>query len=227
MKSLNDWRAIYPELLGVYFQWWDGKRDDAIASVKKLIEQDSSDDFKQLLAAMLTQQQKYDDTIPVLESISARYGPDYIHTQMQLLHVARLAKNNDAGQKAGLRLIALRLPQQEQMQILDDLQNVGLKDKADAIMAKQGNQGPNAAYMQAAQAGSKWGQTLNAAISSDDETKVLDLAHQILNRDPLATQFGNETYLRNEALNGLKKIGKLDDYTHRTSRSNCRPRPIR
>ncbi len=140
-KDLTDWRKIYPTLMGVYFQWWSGKRDDAVASVHKLLEQDPSDDFRQLLASMLSLEQKYDEAIPVLESVSARYGPDYIHTQMQLLHTARLAKNNDVGQKAGLRLIALHLPQQEQYQFLDDLREVGLKDKADAIMSKQNNQG--------------------------------------------------------------------------------------
>ena len=32
-KDLGDWRKIYPVLMGIYFQWWDGKHDDAIAAV--------------------------------------------------------------------------------------------------------------------------------------------------------------------------------------------------
>ena len=213
-KDLGDWRAIYPELLRIYFQWWDGKRDDASASVRKLLEQNPSDDFRLLLASMLTQQQKYDDAIPVLESVSARYGPDYIETQKELLHTARLAKNNDVGQKAALRLLALRLPQQEEMQILDDLRNVGLKDKADQIVAQQTGRGPGAGINQAIQAGNQLIQTLNGAMSRNDETVAIDVAHQILNRDPLASSpYGNDNYLRTEALNALKRFGQLDAYT--------------
>lgn len=212
-KDLNDWRRIYPTLLEVYFQWWDGKKDDSIASVRKLLEQDASDDFRLLLASMLTEQQKYADAIPVLESVTARYGPDYIRTQKELLHVARLAKNNDVGQKAGLRLLALRLPQQDQMQILDDLREVGLKDKADEIVAKQSSRGPGSNANVAYQADQQLRRTLSEAVEKKDETLALNLAHEILNRDPLTiSPNGNGRFLRAEALNALKRFGKLDAY---------------
>jgi thioredoxin-like negative regulator of GroEL len=209
-KELTDWRKIYPELMRIYFQWWDGKHDDAIASVKKLLDQDSSDDWRTLLAKMLELDQKYNDAIPVLESVSARYGPTYIQTQKQLLHVARLANNNDAGQKAALRLLSLHLPQQELLQIMDDLRNVGLKDKADEIMNKQ-VQGrmPTAAGMQA---NNQLMRTLNEASNQKDGPKVLELAQQVLNRDPLAQQMGNDNFLRIRALEALKRTGQLDAY---------------
>ena len=212
-KDLNDWRKIYPTLLRVYFNWWDGKHDDSIAAVRTLLEQDPSDDFHLLLASMLNQEQKYDEAIPVLESVSARYGPDYIHTQMELLHTARMAKNDDVGQKAALRLLALRLPQQEQTQILDDLRNVGLKAKADEIVAKQTQSGPVGNINQVIQAGNQLMQTLNTATNQNDQTQAIDIAHQILNRDPMASSpYGNDSYLRVMALNTLKKFGQLEAY---------------
>jgi predicted Zn-dependent protease len=211
--DLNDWRKIYPILLRIYFQWWDGKKEDSVASVRKLLEQDSSDDFRLLLASMLSQEQKYDEAIPVLEAVTARYGPDYVRTQKELLHVARLAKNNDVGQKAGQRLLALRLPQQEQMQILDDLRNVGLKDKADEIAKRQSGNLPGGNNMAAAQANSQLMSTLNDAIQKKDETQAVSIARQILNRDPMAPmQFGNENYLRTMALTALKNFDQLDSY---------------
>src|SRR6201999_774597 len=80
-KDLGDWRKIYPVLMGIYFQWWDGKHDDAIAAVRKLLEQDPSDDNRSLLAAMLSQDKQYDEAITVLESMTTRHGPDYVRTQ--------------------------------------------------------------------------------------------------------------------------------------------------
>jgi tetratricopeptide (TPR) repeat protein len=210
-KDLGDWRKIYPELMRIYFQWWDGKHDDAVASVHKLLDRDPSDDWRLLLASMLVQDQKYTDAIPVLESVSARYGPDYIQTQKQLLHVARMAKNNDAGQKAALRLLSLHLPQMEQMQIMDDLRNVGLKDKADEIMAKQ-TQG-RANMMSGMQANGQMMRSLNDAANHNDPAKMAELARQILNHDPLAApQFGNESFMRTRALDALQKSGQLDVY---------------
>ena len=212
--GFTDWRKIYPELLRVYFQWWDGKHDDAIASVRKLLEHDPSDDWRLLLASMLSLEQKYSEAIPVLESVTARYGPDYIRTQKDLLHNARLAKDDATGQKAGLRLLALRLPQQDQMQILDDLRNVGLKDKADEIVAKQSKANPGGNAMAAAQANSQLMRTMMEAMNQNNETLACDLAGQVLKRDPLAqSQFGNESYLRTQAINALKKFGRLESYT--------------
>ena len=211
-KESTDWRKTYPELITIYFQWWDGKRDEAIAAVQKLLEGDPSDDWRMLLASMLSLEQKNNEAIPVLESVTARYGPDYIRAQKQLLHVARQAKNNDVGQKAALRVLALHLPQQEQLQILDDVRNVGLKDKADEIVAKQ-NQGrgnPRAAV----QANNQLVQTLNNAMNDKVGTRAIEIARGVLNRDPLApAPYGNENYLRSQALEALKKFGELDAYT--------------
>jgi tetratricopeptide (TPR) repeat protein len=213
-KDFTDWRKIYPQLMRIYFQWWDGGHDEAIASVRKLIEEDPLDDWKMLLAAMLAQDQKFADAIPVLESVSARYGPDYILVQKLLLHDARQAKDNDEGQKAGMRLLALHLPQQDQMQILDDLRNVGLKDKADEIMARQNQNRAGGNAMAIMQANNQMLQALYLSSNSKDGTQAVQLARQILNHDPLAPmQFGNEASMRTQALTVLKKFDALDDYT--------------
>jgi len=212
-KEFADWRKIYPQLMRIYFQWWDNKHDDSVASVRKLITQDPSDEWRMLLAKMLELDKKYDDAIAALEGISARYGPTYIQAQKQMLHVARLGQKNDAGQKAALRLLALHLPQQEQLQLMDDMQNVGMKDKAAEIMKKQSQGNPAVSSRIAAQQGNnQLMQTLNEAVRHNDQAKAADLARQILNHDPMAPQMGNENYLRTQALAALKKSGQLNDY---------------
>ena len=213
-KDLGDWRKIYPTLMRIYFQWWDGKHDDAIAAVRKLLAQEPSDDFRSLLASLLSQDKQYDEAITVLESITAQHGPDYIQTQKELLHVARLANNTDVGQKAGLRLLGMRLPQQEQMQLMDDLRAVGLKDKADEMMSKLTNRPAAANLNQIFQGNNQTVMGLNQAMNDDDSVRAVQLARQILNQDPTAAvTFGNPNFMRLQALNALKKFGQLPAYT--------------
>lgn len=215
-KDFTDWRKIYPRLMRIYFQWWDGKRADAIASVRKLLEEDPSDDWRLLLASMLTLDQKYDQAIPVLNSVSARYGPDYIRAQKQLLRVAALAKNNDVGQKAGQNLLALHLPRQEQMTIVNDLRLVGLSAKADEILKNQSSTGGQAVAN--TQANSRVLSTMNQALNQHDMTRASDLARQILKRDPSASlRNGSDDFMRSQTFVGqaivaLKKAGQLDAY---------------
>jgi tetratricopeptide (TPR) repeat protein len=210
-KAATDWRKIYPALMLVYMQWWNGEKDAAANSVRDLLAQDPSDDFRLLLASMLTQQQKYAEAIPVLESVTARYGPQYIQTQVQLLHTARLAKDNDTGSKAALRLLALRLPQQQQMQLADDLRAIGMQDTAQEIMSRQTRlyAGMNRNSMQA---DIQAVQTMERALASGDESTAVDLAHQLLNRDPGASMGGNTEYASSQAIEALRRLGQLDSY---------------
>ena len=213
-KSLTDWRQIYPQLLRIYFQWWDGKKDVATASMRKMLERDPSDENRQLLAAMLIEQQKFDDALPVLNAIGARYGPAYITTQIQILHTARQAKNQEAGKQAGERLLALHLPRQQVMPIMDDLRNAGLGDKVDELMKKQAATGPSGVINRNMQAANQTQQQLQRAINEgNDAVLAVTLARQNLSHDPLAASpFGNDSYLRNLSLSALKKFDQLDDY---------------
>ncbi len=219
IKDQSDWKKVYPLFLSICFHWWDGKHDEAIAATRKLLEEDPSDDFRLLLASMLVQEKKYADAIPVLESVTARYGPDYIRTQKQLLHAARLAKNQDVGQKAGMRLLGLRLQQQEMMQILEDLREVGLKEKVDEFTAKQNGTRSGNSRTALYQANNQLQQTLREALEKKNEKLSVDLSRQVLNRDPLAPQgMGNENYLRSQALESLKLFGYLEAYVNDVDR---------
>jgi predicted Zn-dependent protease len=210
-KKTTDWRAIYPQLMQIYVQWWADKKDAALASAREMLSEDPSDDNRRLVAWMLTEQQKYADALPLLEAVTARYGTSYIETQLQILHTARLAKDNDAGARAAQRLLALRLPQQEQMQFLDDLRAIGMQDKATEIMQhQQAMYNRNAGAQQAAMQSVR---TMQDALNRQDKNTARDLAHQILSHDPNASNLnGNEEFATREALNVLQRLGELDPY---------------
>jgi predicted Zn-dependent protease len=210
-KKSTDWRAIYPQLMQIYVQWWADKKDAALASAREMLSEDPSDDNRRLVAWMLTEQQKYADALPLLEAVTARYGTSYIETQLQILHTARLAKDNDSGARAAQRLLALRLPQQEQMQFLDDLRAIGMQDKATEIMQhQQAMYNRNAGAQQAAVQSVR---TMQDAMNRQDKNTARDLAHQLLSHDPNASNLnGNEEFATREAINVLSRLGELDAY---------------
>jgi predicted Zn-dependent protease len=213
-KALGDWRQIYPALTRIYFEWWAGRRDDALAATRAQLAIQPEDDLRRLLAAMLVQQKKYDEAIPVLEAMTTGSGQDYINGQMQLLHTANLAKNLEEGKKAGLRLVALHLSPQDLNQILVDLRGVGLTAEATklqsartaSIQRTSASQSPDQKLMQA----------LQTAANGRDEGKTQELARQILNRDPLALLTQNNSgmarNMRSQALNALRTVGDLEAY---------------
>jgi predicted Zn-dependent protease len=209
--ALGDWRQLSPAVARIYFQWLDGRRDEAVAAARAQLEQQPGDDLRQLLATMLIQQKKYEEAVTVLGTVTASHGQDYLIAQMQLLHAANLAGNKDEGKQAGLRLLAMRLPAQTSNQILGDLRNVGLTAEANKLMAANNaanqifNQSPDQQLMQ----------TLDQAATARDKPKSLGLARQILNRDPQAVATANPYQaknLRDTALGALTLFDTLADY---------------
>ena len=210
-KKATDWRAVYPALMQIYVQWWSDKKDAALASARQMLAEDPSDDNRRLVAWMLTEEQKYAEALPMLESVTARYGNSYIETQLQILHTARLAKDNDTGARAAQRLLALRLPQQEQMQFLDDLRAIGMQDKANEIMQhQQAMYNPSAGAMQATMQSVR---TMQEAMNHQDKNTARDLAHQLLSHDPNFSNFnGNDEFATRAAIETLNRLGELDAY---------------
>ena len=210
-KSTTDWRQIYPTMALIYIQWWNGEKDTAVASTRDLLAKNPTDEFRLMLASMLTEQQKYTDALPVLEAVTFRYGPQYIQTQMQLLHTAQLAKDNEKAHKAADRLLAMRLPQEQQNQITPDLQAIGMQDKVQAIQARQQRlYNPGGSNMQA---NMQSVQTMQQALNNNNDATALDIAHQLLNQDPTASlASGNGDYATREAIQALQRMDQLTDY---------------
>ena len=210
IASYSDWHKIYPIQWKIYFQWWDGQRDAATASVRQLVAQDAGDEFKVLLESMLVQQQKYAEAIPVIESISARYGPVHVQAQKDLLHAARMANDSATALKAAQRLLALRLPQEEKMQLIEDLRAVGLNDKADELAQQKTTSTSPMALMQASQQAMM---ELEGSSGSQDPDRLAAVAKQVLAGDPLTlTANSYDSYVRREALRKLTELGLLDEY---------------
>jgi tetratricopeptide (TPR) repeat protein len=216
-KDLGDWRAIYPALVKVHFQWWDGHPDDALASIARLLEQEPSDDFRHMEAAMLIHEERFDEALPVLEAVTTRYGPEFAGTQMTLLHTTLQAGDNDKAKEVADRLLALRLPPRDAVAMVADLRAVGLGDRADEIAAAarpaQRPTRPASASSNTPQA--RLETALTDAVSGGDDAKVADIARQILNRDVPGTSGPSvmaERNLRLLAMNTLRSIGLLDAY---------------
>ena len=218
-KSLGDWRTTYPRLLESFFLWWDGRTDDAENVLRRLLAENPNDDLRHMLAAVLVRTEKYAEAIPVLLGVTARFGPEYVGTQTLLLDTAIKAKDLETARKAGVQLQALHLPQQQSSRLVDDLRLVGLtnkEEKSSQELINEGNSGLRANRTAAGQpvnVDQQLQRSLTEAVTAKDETKAVELARQILDRDVqliYTTNMGRS--LRSAAFYALKTFARLDDY---------------
>ena len=214
--ELDGWKKIYPRLHRVYFQWWDNQKDDAIASMRELLREESGDDLKICLATMLSMNEKHAEAITLLESLSVRFGPDYIQAQQRLLSAAKLAKDNETAKKAALRLVSLRLPPEERSMLIQDLRELGLTEKADEI-TKQSATNTFSGSARNYEADQRLVELLRKHVNSSDPEKGMPLARQILNRPPAPNQ-GNENWMRSTAVGAIKKFGQLEVFAAETEK---------
>ena len=122
----------------------------------------------------------------------------HVQAQKDLLHAARMANDTDTAQKAAQRLLALRLPQDQKMQLLDDLRAVGLGEKADELAKQQSVGGNN---RQASMMASQQAMQAFQGQGNQDPAYLNNLARSTLAADPLAlTPNSYDVYVRREGV---------------------------
>ncbi|PTY03365.1 hypothetical protein DB346_05650 [Verrucomicrobia bacterium LW23] len=208
----EEWKKIYPMLARVYAQWWHGDKAKALALTQEVLALRDSDEFRLMLAGMYSAESKYKESLEQLQKVRATLGPVYISTQLLMLDTAKQAKDTEAAKKAALRLTSLQLPAQDRPNLINDLRELGLTEKAEEMekraTARSGGSSSgsrNQAQMQQ--------RAMREAMEKDDYEKATALARQMLAGDPLTARYGSyEANNRVEAINVLERCGVLADY---------------
>ncbi|HSI85456.1 MAG TPA: tetratricopeptide repeat protein [Candidatus Methylacidiphilales bacterium] len=224
-KQTNDiegWQKIYPLLSRGYINWWHKDKAKAAELIKEALAIRDSDDIRLSLAQMYTLQERYEDALTQLGEVKARIGPVYISTQQQILRTAKTCANKktteknsespekELAKKAALRLAALQLPAEDRNNLIQDLRELGLVEKAEELNKQVARSNSNSNYTAQQQAIAK----LNTLVNEKKNEEVAVMARQLLAQDPMAASRNRsyESYARTQAVQALNKTKQLLPY---------------
>ena len=197
---------IYPQLALVDLKWLDDKKEASLKDAQALLADNPDDEVRLLVAGMLSELKKNPDAIALLDQITTRQGDVYKRAQQMMLKFAKTEKDTDNARKAVLRLVSLRPPRDEINQLLPDLKELGLTEKAEQIekqITRTTVTNPNDM--------NRMVNLLQGYMNEKKETEALGLAQTILGQDPLANPQNND-WARRTALDALERFKKLDGY---------------
>jgi tetratricopeptide (TPR) repeat protein len=205
-QAHDDADRLYALLGLTYVQWWAEERDEAKKTMARACELIPSDPELRLTQAELYE--KRGEMSEALATADTVEPPDQKLMQRRECMALRLAvRTGDVARarKAAERLFALRLDSQVQIQLADQMHQLGMNELADAVLSKARRR-----------AGGKVEALLDLMRQYQQQNNTdaaLQIAHQILRRGPssFTPYLDFEQMGRREAIQVLARSGKLKD----------------
>jgi tetratricopeptide (TPR) repeat protein len=212
MDRLPEAEKIYPLLALAYVSWWSDDKDEAIRLLTRASEMARGDvDLRLGLAEI---QAKRGDPAEALEMVDSVETLDQKTTQrreVMALRLAVLSGDVERARKASERLFGLRLDADTQVQLAAQMNQLGMHELAEAVLARARRRaGGNASALVALM--------LQYQQAGKTET-AFQIANQIL-RSSSTKQFSpynnnREDSARNEAILVFARSGKLKELIER------------
>lgn len=212
LASLEEWIAQTeepqknsPRMIKARLCQLSGKPELALPEYEKIVASDPADDTKILLANLYNEAKRPADALKLLESLKSRYGPMYAEAQREILRAAKLNKDTETARKVALRLTSFKMSDEQRQLLAADLEELGLKEKADALRTQNAN----------LRTVSGSGDPVEVQLIKDlqelrtkkDRKKGLALAEQALRR-PISSRYGDQA--RELAIQVFRDTGTID-----------------
>ena len=205
----NDQKNFWKFGLG-YLHWWEGNKDDALRVLTEATgELQDSDEMRFELARVHEKRGEHDLALQIVDSLPVSDQRAMQRREITALRMAVNSGNIDRARLAAERLFGLRLDSNVQIQLSQQMHQLGMHEQAEAVLARAGRQAGNRTEVLA---------NLMQQYQSQGKNEVAtQMAYQLLrrsgnrntgnrnssNRDELAT--------RQHAFTVLKRSGKLPD----------------
>ncbi|MEE8450364.1 MAG: DUF1583 domain-containing protein, partial [Thermoguttaceae bacterium] len=196
-----------------YLYWWNDDQETAVENLRQAVELASdTNELAFELARIYTMLEDPQAALEVLDGIQTLNQSAVLRREMAVLTAASAVGETDRARKAAERLFGLQLRTEEQLQLVPQMQQLGLNEMAEAMLRRaQQRAGRNA------------NQLVSIMIEYQRQDKLdlaVQVAHQILRRPPTPAMPGrppNDTdSMRRQAMQVLTTSGKLDDLIERT-----------
>ena len=184
--------------------WWEGDKEASLAALEQVVAITPADmDLVSLRSKALAAHGDFKQALAALAPLRVPFGSAAKSLEQARLQLAQRAQNDEVAKQAALRLFAMRLESNEQVQLSQTLRRLGLiaqgqqLDQKAELMARSNPQMMYHLMIQYAQT---------------DPAKAATLAKSILQhakRGAVASGTQNNT-IRNMALRQLQQAGELD-----------------
>ena len=199
-----------------YLHWWMDEKDEALAVLAPATEAlNDNTDMKFELARLYEQRGEHEQALAIVDSLTATDQQAMQKREITALRMAVNSGNIDRARTAAERLFGLRLDSNLQIQLAQQMHQLGMHDQAEAVLSRAGRQAGNKTDVLS---------NLMQQYQSQGKNEVAtQIAHQLLRRSSGASTTMNavarrrsnnpngDSGLRQQALTVLKRSGKLPE----------------
>ncbi len=199
---------LYPTLALSYLLWWNDDKDEALREYSRAIDLAKNDvDLRMSLAELRAQRGEPAEALEVADSFEPLDQRTMQRREMLALRLSVLAGDVARARKAAERLFGLRLDSETQVQLATQMNQLGMHDLSDAVLARARRRaGGNSASLVALM--------IQYQKQGKADTAV-QVANQVLRQGSGVRQYtpyyNENDQARTEALNVLGRSGKLKE----------------
>ena len=193
------------QVLAAFAHWWEDRPEYCYEGLIKLCKQFPDDVDLQIERARLASELgKPRLALDALDSFDPLDSKMLVRKEMAALNLASRLGDVERSKQAAERLFGMRMDSNTQMALADQLQRLGMKDKAAAVLRRlRGGR---------ARSESTDIKIANSFLASDDKESAGEVAYALLRRinSGRSRSTSNQDYYRDKAISILKSTGRLE-----------------
>lgn len=216
-ESTED-RKLYATLMLAYVKWWIEEKEEALALLKEAGTRLNNDpEFRLEIASLHQTMGDLDDSLDIVEAIVPRDQKLVQRREIMALQLAERLGDIDRARQSVERLFGLRLDNNTQLALVDQMRRLGMHEMAEAIVSRVQRRSGNSLSAMG---------SLMALYQGQGKTELAQqLAHTVLRRTttPLTSMSSSgrnpfrytsrnaDTQMRTQAIRLLQQTGALKD----------------
>ncbi len=128
---------LYEQLMLGYVLWWMEEQDDALEQLRAASDQLANDPLMRLeMASLYSLRGDFDDALTIVDSITPRDQQLVQRREQMALQLAERVGDVERARKSAERLFGLRLDNDAQLALVEQMRRLGLHDMAEAILGR-------------------------------------------------------------------------------------------
>ena len=177
-----------------YLHWWQGEKDDALAVLTEATDElQDNHEMRFELARVHEKRGEHEQALEIIDSLPVADQQAVQKREITALRMAVNSGNIDRARLAAERLFGLRLDSNVQIQLAQQMHQLGMHEQAEAVLARAGRQAGNrtdvlANLMQQYQSQGKNDVAVQMALSVAAAALLSKKSHK--SREPAGQQFG-------------------------------------
>jgi Flp pilus assembly protein TadD len=210
---------VYEQLMLGYVLWWMEEQDDALEQLRAATEQLAEDPLMRLeMASLYEMRGDFDEALTIVESITPRDQKLVQQRELTALRLAERVGDIERARQSAERLFGLRIDNNTQLALVEQMRRLGLHDMAESILARvhrrAGNQTSSLASLMSLYQGQGKTELAQQIAHTIMRRTSLPMSSTATGRNP-ARYRTSDGALRTQAITVLQQTGALPSVIER------------